>query len=50
MQEEYKDWNLTITVSDHSSPAVVKKHYIDQIVAAKRMQDFSIFGKSDKVQ
>jgi hypothetical protein len=34
-QAKYNDLSLTRTVSDHSSPEAVKKHYPDQVVMAK---------------
>lgn len=48
MQAKYNDFKLTTTVSDHSSPEVVKKHYLDQVVMAKRLKDFSLFGLSEE--
>jgi len=44
MQMKYGDINLTGTVSDHSSEEVIRKHYLAQIEAAKKMQDLSLFS------
>jgi hypothetical protein len=40
---EFGDLGLTATVSDHSNPKVVDKHYYTQIDARKKSKDLRIF-------
>lgn len=40
---EFGDLGLTATVSDHSNPKVVDKHYYAQIEAIKKSKDLRIF-------